>query len=809
MTINPADDSIIENYIRQMSLEEKIELIAGDGFDTKPNERLGIPSLKMADGPMGVRWGRSTAFPAGVAMAATWNVNLIEDLGKALAREVISRGRNVILGPCVNIVRLPHGGRNFESFGEDPFLTSRMAVSYITGVQNENVVATVKHFACNNQEYERKFVDVKIDERALHEIYLPAFKAAVKEANVLAVMSAYNKVNGSFCSESDFLINRTLKKEWGFQGLVMSDWGAVHSSIPTAAYGVDLEMPDGKYMNQSALLASVKTSLVKESVIDDKIRRLLRVIAALGLFGEKGKNSKTNFEKSSREIAYQTACESIVLLKNENKILPLKKDKINSIAVIGPNAVSARTGGGGSAYVSPEYSVNPLDALKEKLGGQIKVNYRIGAKLDGDITPTDIASLFLHKDNDKDYGLLGEFFDNTELKGKPVLTRTDQMINFDWGFISPCPGLDAENYSVRWTGFIKVPLDSEYIFEILSDDGVRLFLDDELVIDDWTIHSLKYNSCELKLNGSEKHKLRLEYFQKHGEAIVKFGWKPKKENLLQEAVEAAADSDLAIVFAGTSQYFETEGHDRENIILPNNQDELIDAVARVNKNTIVVLINGSQLLMTKWLSEVNAVVEAWFGGSESGNAIADIILGIKNPSGKLPVTFSRRWEECSAFGLYKSESGTTNYSDGIFVGYRHFDKNDIEPLFPFGFGLSYTEFSYSDLLIEDKSDKSNFNIEIKVNILNTGSIEGAEVVQLYIGKKDSQIIRPIKELKAFQKIFLLPGETKQIKFKLSKSSFSYYDSETGNWKTENGEYSFMVGASSRDIKLEDKIFLNL
>ncbi len=799
----------IDELIKKMSLEEKIELLSGKGnesFETVPNERLGIPVLKMADGPLGVRWGRAMAFPSGVAMASTWNVNLIEELGKALAQEVIHKGRNVILGPCVNIARILHGGRNFESFGEDPHLAARMTVAYIEGVQSKSVAATVKHFACNNQEFERRFIDVNVDERTLNEIYLPAFKAAVKEANVLTVMSAYNKLNGYYCSENDDLLNKKLKEEWEFDGLVMSDWGAVHSSVKTAISGLDLEMPNGKYLNYSNLIEPIKNGEVKESVIDDKARRILRIMFKLGLF-DKENNSKNSNSVDVSKISYQTASEGIVLLKNEKNILPLNVDKIKSIAVIGTNALLNRTGGGGSSMVAPAYSISPLKALKNKFGEKVKINYEIGVKLNGDVFPAESPSLYLYEYNDEDHGLLGEYFDNMELRGKPVATRVDQTIDFEWGYKSPIRGIGTEVYSVRWSGFIKVLQDSDYLLEIINDDGVRLFIDDKLVVNDWESHGAKYNSCEVNLEANKKHKITIEYYQNKGDAVIKFGWKSTRENLFNDAVKAASKSDAVIVFAGTSPYFETEGRDRESLELPNNQDELIEAVAKVNKNVVVVLVSGSPVLMTKWIDKVAAVVQAWFGGSEAGNAIADILLGRQNPSGKLPMTFPERWEDCSAYNTYKSESGTAHYSDGIFVGYRHFDKKEIEPRFPFGHGLSYTNFIYSNLTVESKSQKKSISIKVNFEIKNSGKIEGAEVAQLYIKKVNSKIVRAVKELKAFHKVNLKPSETRRIEFTLTEEAFSYFDVDKNNWNVETGEYSILIGSSSRDIRSEGKLVL--
>jgi beta-glucosidase len=790
----------VEDLLSRMTLEEKIDMLGGTGFETKAIERLGIPPMNMTDGPLGVRWGNSSSFPSGISMAATWDTSLIERYGVALAKETKGKGRHVILGPCVNIARIPQGGRNFESFGEDPFLTSRLAVNCIKGVQKENVVATIKHFACNNQEFQRDFVDTHVDERALNEIYLPSFKAAVQEADVLAIMSAYNKLNGHYCSESDYLLIKKLKDEWGFKGLVMSDWGAVHSTIPTVNSGLDLEMPTGSFLNDSTLLQAVKDGIVKESTIDDKVKRILRVIIKIGLLDGYEKPDTTIFtSKEHKALAYEIAAQSIVLLKNENNILPINTDKLNSIAVIGPNAAVARTGGGGSSLVDPIYSISPLEGLKSRLGDKVKINFSEGVTLSGDTNPIE-AEYFVNPDS-KTKSIAAEFYNNKELKGSPVEKYFDQ-INFDWGGGGPFDGFPEDNFSVKFTTAIKAPQTGEYEFDANSDDGIRFYVDDKMVINDWSDHAAISNTYKMKLEKDKTYKIKLEFYENGGSASVKLGWRLPGEDPFASAVEAAKKSDAVILFVGTSNNYESEGFDRPNLLLPANQDELIEAVCKVNKNVIVALNSGSPILMNKWIDKVDGILEVWFGGEETGNAVADILLGNYNPSGKLPVTFPKAWEDCSAFKTYRAEDGTTYYSDGIFVGYRHFDKNNIEPLFPFGYGLSYTTFNYDNLQIISTSSEG---VEVKFDLKNTGKLEGAEVIQLYIKDIESSVERPIKELKGFQKINLKPGETKTISFKFNHSALSFFNVSTNKWTFEPGEFEIMVGSSSRDIRLKDKL----
>jgi beta-glucosidase len=795
-------DKRVEDLLSRMTLEEKIDLLGGTGFATKPNERLGIPELRMSDGPLGVRWGKSTAFAAGIGAAATWDTSLVSQLGSAIGRELKAHGRNVILGPCVNIARIPMGGRNFESFGEDPYLTSRMAVSYIEGVQKENVAATVKHFAANNQEPNRGYVNVEISERALNEIYLPAFKAAITEAHSLAIMTAYNKVNGPYCSENDYLLLTKLKDEWKFGGLVMSDWGAVHSSIPTAKSGLDLEMPTGDFLNNKTLNEAVKNGTVSEQAINDKVKRILTVIFKLGLFEHPSKeDAKLLNTKENKETNLKIAREGIVLLKNNNNILPLNRNKLKSIAVIGPNAAYARTGGGGSADVTPIYTVSPLEALKKELGSKVKVNYAEGVTFDGTI----IESKYLSLPGGDGEGLKGEYFSNQNLNGSPAFTRTDKKVDFSWESQSPKEGFPQEHFSVRWTGFIQVPNSGTYQLDFLSDDGVRLYLDDQLIIDNWTDHATALNSYKTTLDAAKKYKIKIEYYQGIGGAVAKFLWRTTANDMIKEAVTAAANSDVALLFVGTTDQIESEGKDRVNLLLPDGQDELINDVLKANKNTIVILTTGSPVLMDGWNEKAEGIIETWFAGQELGNAVSEVLFGSYNPSGKLPITFPKRWEDCSAYKSYKALDSVVQYSDGIFVGYRYLDANNIEPLYPFGYGLSYTKFDYKNLKVQESEKDKEQVFKVSFNLENAGKVSGSEVAQLYISAIDSKIERAPKELKAFKKISLKPGETGKVEITINKNAFSYYNTDKKDWAVEPGKYEISIGSSSRDIKLKGTV----
>ncbi len=788
----------VEDLLNRMTLDEKIDLLGGTGFATKAIPRLGIPELRMTDGPVGVRWDKATAFPSGVSMAATWNPELINKVGAAIGRETKGKARHVILGPGVNIVRMPMNGRNFEYFGEDPFLASRLAVEYIKGVQKEGVAATIKHFAANNQEHERMFVDALVSERALNEIYFPTFKAAVQQADVLCVMNSYNKVNMHYAAENDYLLIDKLKKEWGFKGLVMSDWGAVHSTIPTAKGGMDLEMPYGEFLNKNTLTQPIEDGIIPIEKIDDKVKRILTVIFKLGLFDQPEWKEKPELvnSKENRNIAYQTALESIVLLKNENDILPLNQEKIKTLAVIGPSAAKARTGGGGSAFVNAIDPVSPLDALKKKYADKIKIEFTQGVELEGDAE--GIPSEFLFTDQSmKTNGLNAEYFDNKNLEGSPKLKRVDKQVDFRWDDKSPAKEIGEDNFSVRWTGYLKAPKTGMYSLKTSADDGTRLYLDDKLVINDWNDHAVETRNYNVELEEGKLYKIKLEYYENGGGAVAIFAWTIPGKNEYDEAVNLAKKSDMVLLFVGNSEQVETEGRDRDNLILPSNQDELISQVADANKNVVVILTTGAPVMMDKWLSKVKSVVQMWFAGSEGGNAITDVLFGDYNPSGKLPVTFPKRWEDCSAFGTYKSFPARTYYSDDIYVGYRHFDTKNIQPLFPFGFGLSYTKFEYSNLSTSLNGDE----IEITFDIKNVGKMNGEEIAQVYVSQKNPKIDRPAKELKAFKKVKLNSGETKNVKLTINKNSLAYFDAKTHDWNLEKDEYEILVGASSREIKL--------
>jgi len=799
----------VNNLINQMTLDEKLLLLSGDstGFDTHEIKRLGIPAIHVTDGPLGVRNGKATAFPAGVAMAASWDTALIRDVAIAMAKETKSKGRDYLLGPCVCIQRFPFGGRNFETYSEDPYLASRLAVNWVKGLQSEKVIASVKHFAMNDQEKERNNYNVIIDERTMREIHLPAFEAAVREGGAWSVMSAYNIVNGQHCSENYHLLKDILKKDWGFQGFVLSDWVSVYNTENAANAGLDLEMPLGVYFHKDSLKKAINEKKVTEEVINDKVRRLLRVMFTAGLFERKATIDTTVvFSEAHKQLALKSAQEAVVLLKNQGNVLPLDASKIKSIAVIGPNAKICRTNGGGSSHVNPVYTVSPLEGIQKRLGNNIKVSYGIGDNFN---VPEKnvIKPVFLLTPDKKESGLQAEYFNNVELKGKPVITKIDKTLDYAWDNTSPAPEIGVNNFSIRFSGYIKADKSKECTLYTLSDDGIRVYIDEKLVINNWNNHGPMYDVYKLDLKAGKEQKIVIEYFQSGGGAAFQLGWDydvAVKSDLILEAARVAKASEVAIVFAGLYDGVESEGLDPAKIDLPSKQKELIMAVAKANPNTIVVLNGGISLQVEPWLKDVKGLIDMLYLGQETGNAIASILFGDVNPSGKLPFSFIKGADQSPACTNYGSTKLEIRYDEGVFVGYRYLDKNKVDPAFPFGFGLSYSTFEYSNMKVKDLGNKT---YEVSLEIKNTGKAKGDEIAQLYVSQKVCSVPRPLRELKGFSRLSLSPGESKTVIMKLKPRDFAFWDVVSNNWKVEPGEFELMVGSSSRDAKLTQMVKL--
>ncbi len=797
----------VDSILSKMTIEEKIEIVGGiNDFYTRPIPRLGIPSLRMSDGPMGVHdYGLTTAYPAGIALAASWDVDLAERFGTAMGKDARARGVHFILGPGMNIYRAPMNGRNFEYFGEDPFLASRMAVSVIRGIQGQRVIATAKHFAGNNSEFARMTLSSDIDERTLREIYLPAFEASVKEANVGAVMDAYNLVNGTYMTQNNHLNNEILKHEWGFDGILMSDWGGTHDGTAAANGGLDLEMPSPSFMNRDTLLPVLNQGTMPVAILDDKVKRILRKAIEFGFLDQPQTDTGIpSYSQEGRQVALEMARGSMVLLKNSGNLLPLDETKLKTIAVIGPDAYPAVIGGGGSAETKPFNAVSYLEGISNRLGTKAKVLYAV------DVPPLDEvfeSSEFVTVPGGES-GLKGEYFSNEELKGAPALVRTDKHVHFDWGEGSFAPGEPVDHFSIRWTGYFVPKESGDYKFFTSADDGVRLYIGDEIAIDDWQPHSQTMDSYARHLDAGQAYKVRLEYFDAVSSAIVGFGVTRAEAFVGRETKPLAAKADAVIICVGFDPKTEGEGFDR-TFQLPGGQDELIRQISAVNKNVIVVLTAGGNVDMTRWIENVPAILHAWYPGQEGGTALAQLLFGDYSPSGKLPASFERRWEDNPTFHSYYPENGgkRVQYAEGIFLGYRHFDRSETKPLFAFGYGLSYTTFGYGKLSVTPQTGNLNQPVSVSFDVRNTGHREAAEVAELYVGDPHASVPRPVKELKALAKVRLKPGETRRVTLTLERRAFSFYDVQKKDWSAEPRDFTILVGGSSDNIQLRGKFTL--
>lgn len=662
----------IKNIVEQMTLEEKASLCSGENFwHTKEIERLGIPSFMLTDGPHGLRKQvgeadhvginesvPATCFPAGVTLASSWDRNLVEQVGVALGEECQAENVGVLLGPGANIKRSPLCGRNFEYFSEDPYFSSQIAKSHINGVQSQGVGSSLKHFAANNQEYKRMTIDATIDERALREIYLASFEGAVKEAKPWTVMSAYNKLNGTFCSENHYLLTEILRDDWGFDGVVVSDWGAVNDRVDALRAGLELEMPSNQGMNDRKIIEAIEQGLLSEEVLNNAVEQLLNL--AFKIEDNKKSNASFDFEEH-HQLARKAASEGMILLKNEDHTLPLDKNK--KIAFIGGFVKNPRIQGGGSSHIIPTKVDDVLEEIQRVSGKSSNIAF-------------------------------------------------------------------AEGYD-------------------LSTDVIN-------------------------------------------------------EALMKEATGVAEDADVAVVFLGLPENYESEGYDRKHLNIPPNQTALLEAIISVQENIVVVLSNGSPIEMP-WIGKVKSVLEAYLGGQAMGGAITDVLFGKVNPSGKLAETFPLVLSQNPSFINFPGEEDKVEYREGIFVGYRYYDKTETKTLFPFGHGLSYTTFAYSDLTVDKKELADDQTLAVSVKIINTGSRSGKEAVQLYVRDVESQVIRPVKELKGFEKVALEPGEEKIVNFTLGKRAFAYYNEQLKDWYVESGTFEILVGKSSAVIECREEV----
>ena len=800
----------VDDLLAQLTLDEKASLTAGaDLWHTRPVPRLGIPALVLSDGPSGARGtslaeGPSSAsFPCGTALAATWNVELVERVAAAIAEDARTKSASVLLGPTMNLHRTPLGGRNFECYSEDPHLSARTAVAFIRGLQSRGVAGCAKHFAANDSEFERMSISSEVGERALRELYLAPFEAAVREAGTWTVMSAYNKLHGVYAGEHPWLLGEVLEREWGFDGFVVSDWFGTHSTADAANAGLDLEMP-GPGLHLGAKLAdAVRKGEVAEDVLDDAVRRILRVAHRTGALDSGFAGPERAVDRPDhREVARRAAGEAIVLLKNDGDALPLDLKGVRSLAVIGPNADPTVLQGGGSARVRPHYAVSALDGLRARAGAGVDVRFALGCT--SHKTTPALGSRVL------DGPLRVEYRNGSTFDGEPVLVRESRDAYFTW-LGAFAPEVDPKAFSVRLCARITPRESGAFTFSLVSAGKSRLFIDGVLSVDNWTRQTpgqafFGLGSAEVcadvVLDAGRSVELVVE-FSNEGRALLgglKVGcMQALPSDLLERAVQCAAAADAAIVVVGLNDEWESEGHDRADLELPGRQVELIEKVAAANPRTVVVVNAGAPIRMD-WLARVPAVVQLWYPGQEAGHALADVLCGDLNPSGRLPQTWPRRLEDTPAFLHYPGENGRVVYGEGLFMGYRYYDARKVEPLFPFGHGLSYTRFGYTDLRLARASIAAGESVEVELDVTNRGTRAGQEVVQLYVRDVASRLARPEQELRAFAKLALAPGETRTVRFTLDARALSYWDPAAPGWVAEPGEFELRAGASSRDIR---------
>ncbi|KAB8304181.1 hypothetical protein EYC80_003600 [Monilinia laxa] len=816
---------------KTLSLEEQVSLlVAADFWRSKSIPSKGIPAFKTSDGPNGARGAifkagtKAALFPCGVSLAATWNTELIHEVGQHLADETKARAAQVLLAPTVCLHRCPLGGRNFESFSEDPFLTGKLAIAYIKGLQERGVAATIKHFVANEQETYRLTIDSVVQERHLRELYLRPFEMAIREANPWAVMSSYNLINGVHADGNFHTLKEILRGEWNYDGLVMSDWGGTNSIVESIEAGCDIEMPvSTKWRGEKTIKAIENGKLSREAVENAAANVLYLVERTKGSDMTPESPEAEDDREETRKLIRQAGVEGITLLKNENNILPIKPSQAK-IAVIGPNANRAIAGGGGSASLNPYYNTIPLDSIKAipgkdvtyalgchtykwlplaaeycttSTGAQgVTLEFHIGDKFEG--TPRIIqhranTDLFLWDSVPEEVNPIWS------VRAKTTLTPTTTGLH-TLSFSSVGPGRLLVNGDVtvdlwNWTdlGEAMFSGSKDILFDIYLEANVPV----ELVAE--TTNEIRPLSKQAQIN------------QTHATGGCRIGYKEADaEDHLQKAIDAAKSSDVAIVIVGLDAEWESEGYDRQTMDLPSDgsQDRLIDAVVEANSNTIVVNQSGSPVTMP-WAKKVPAILQAWYQGQEAGNALADVLFGLENPSGKLPTTFPVRLADNPTYHTWPGENFRSLYGEGLYIGYRHYDHLSLPPLFPFGHGLSYTTFSYSSPTLSSSilsSASPNSKITLSLEIKNTGYMQGKEIVQLYIHDVKSRLVRPEKELKGFAKVSLEVGESKVVQIDIDRYSVGYWDDSSregkGMWVAEEGEFKVWVGGSAADIRHE-------
>ncbi len=835
----------IATLIGRMTLDEKAALTAGlDLWSTVPVDRLAIPPVWLTDGPNGARGpalpgartdgSRSSAacMPCGTALGSTWDPALVERVGAAIGDEARTKECRVLLAPTVNLHRSPLGGRNFESYSEDPLLAGRTAAAFIRGVQGRGVVTTVKHFVGNESEHERMSADSVIDERTLRELYLVPFESAVREGGAAGLMTSYNLVNGEYVADSTSLLHGILREEWGFEGFVLTDWFARADTGRAAAAGLDLEMPGPGRAFGAALAGAVRSGRVDEAVVDRTVTRLLTVFDRIGALDDAPTRSPRSVDVSAhRTLAYEAACAGAVLLKNDG-VLPLERSAIKSLAIIGPNAGRARIMGGGSSQFTPHYLISPVAALRTMLEPEIAVVLEPGVDIarHADALPSSWCT-----NADGASGVDLAIYADPTFSGDAVATqqRDDTAL---WFFGSPSPSVGAA-FAVRATCTVRVDARRALTLSLVQAGRAQAYLDDRLVIDglhdpmppgrEFHGAASEERTADVVFEPGRDYALRIDYHNLEARLIggCKLGARAAVDaDLFSRAVDAARAADAVVLVVGTDDDWESEGHDRDEMRLPGRQDELVAAVLAANPATVVVLNCGSPNELP-WIDEARAVLQIWFGGQEMAPALADMIFGRAEPGGRLPMTFPQRLEHNPSYGNFPAENGTVRYGEGLLMGYRWYDTKHIDPLFAFGHGLGYTTTTFGSPVLSATTFVAGETLTIDVSVTNTGTRSGADVVQCYVAPLDPRVMRPVAELKAFAKMHLGPGESCTARLALDDRSFAYWQpadaaaaeraagiardvpfmpapspvATVAGWRVDPGRYEICIARSSRDI----------
>lgn len=811
----PAIEAKAHALLSKLSLEQKITLLGGvDSMYTQAIDTIGLPRFKMSDASVGVRtWGPTTAYAGGVALAATWDPAYARTLGASLGRDARARGVHFLLGPGVNIARAPVAGRNFEYLSEDPFLNAQLAVPFIEGVQSQGVVATVKHYAANNQEFNRHDSSSDLDERTLREIYLPAFEAAVTRGHVDAVMNAYNQINGVHATQNDFLNLKILKDEWGFKGILMSDWVATYDGVAAASGGLDLEMPFARFMNAATLLPAVKAGKLSEATIDDKVLRLLRLALRYGFLDRPQFDPTVSTDSAAaRTVAYQGAAESITLLKNEKNILPLDAAKTKTLAVIGPDAWPAVVGGGGSSQAEAFAPVSQLTGIVDLLGTKAHVLYARGLpQLTEVYRNTHWAS-----------PVKVETYAGRGFQGTPSITTRGTLDDFkanDWEMEEKAPR------SIRYTASFKADKTGSYLLVAAGSgsDAYTIFVDGKPVLTQKLAEGQVAQSARLTLAAGQTLALKADYLPYGAGYRLGIGLVPEADLISAETREIAQRADAVVVAVGFDANTEGESHDR-SFALPWGQEALIAAIAEANPRTIVTLTAGGAVDTRGWLDRVPALLHLYYPGQEGGRALAQILFGKRSPEGKLPVSFDRSWEESPAYAWYAPKPGANTtlhveesgqkpvelpiehivYGEKLAVGYRYWTTAGKHPLFPFGYGLSYTSFKFASLTAPGHI-AAGATVKVGFDVTNTGAVAGTEVAQLYVSDPSAKATRPERELKGFVKVMLAPGETRHLELELDGRAFRYWSEAKHDWTIDPGSFVLRLGDSSENTPLETAI----